>query len=173
MLPVVFQLSRDVIDYEDSRCTWPCASIRLRYSNTVVIVSHNKVGCPVIVPSSVLLQFVNKSYVRFVSTVCSKFIVSYWAFWKESLLVVCRMQMYVHWICIQQSPNQCESLPVNSFPAERTNANAKWARSGRRAQRGKAQKSKLFFPRLPLSRVSKAPCLLLALFSGKTRAPVM
>ena len=78
--------------------------------------------------------------------------------------MVCKMQLSV---------NRCKGLSVNSYLSERTNANAKQARSGRRAQRGKAQKSKLFFPRLPLSRVSHAPRLLLALFSRKTRAPVL
>ena len=42
------------------------------HSNTVVIVSHNKVGCPVILPLSGLLQLVNKTFVTFVSTVRCK-----------------------------------------------------------------------------------------------------
>ena len=44
------------------------------HSNTVVIVSHNKVGCPVILPSSVLLQLVIKTFVTFVNTVCCKLV---------------------------------------------------------------------------------------------------
>ena len=44
------------------------------HSNTVAIVNHNKVGSPVILPLSVLLQLVNKTFVTFVSTVCCKLV---------------------------------------------------------------------------------------------------
>ena len=44
------------------------------HSNTVGIVSNNKVGCPVILPLSVLLQLVNKTFLTFVSTVCCKLV---------------------------------------------------------------------------------------------------
>ena len=71
---VVAQLSRMLLAMKTLNISSRALRFVFCHSNTVVIVSHNKVGCPVILPLSGLLQLVNKTFVTFVSTVRCKLV---------------------------------------------------------------------------------------------------
>ena len=140
---VVAQLSRMLLAMKTLNTSSRTLRFVFCHSNTVVIVSHNKVGCPVILPLSVLLQLVNKTFVTFVSPVCCK-LVSLPAFWNEWLLVVCKMQMYIHWVSIDAKV----CLQIATLQNERMHTGSKRG-AGDARKGGRRRKVSYFFRAFP------------------------